>query len=334
VSRAGSDSNPGTLRRPWRTIQKALRRLKPGETALVRAGIYSEDLNISRTGSVSAPFTLAAYPGETVVLHAASTQGNTYPVEITGSYWRLHGLVIEDGLGTSDANVYFRGGANHIELSANEIRYGQDQGVFADNTTSDLYLLANKIHDNGRNHVSSQHQSHGIYLEGGHDLIANNLIYNHPYGFGLQIYPANHDTIVVDNTIASTAHSSIVVGGPGGVYNITIRNNILYPSGRTYGGDYGVEMDSTCPTGPVTIDHNVIYAYAVAPIEDGCSSVHSSEGNTLADPLFLDFGKRDLHLQAASPAVDHAMAGWSEVVDFGGVDRPQGAGPDVGASER
>src|SRR5215212_3506995 len=38
VSRAGSDSNPGTLERPWRTIQKAVTRLKPGQTALVRAG--------------------------------------------------------------------------------------------------------------------------------------------------------------------------------------------------------------------------------------------------------------------------------------------------------
>ncbi len=231
VSTSGSDSNPGTLTAPWRTIQMALNVLQPGQQALVRGGTYTQDLMMSRAGTASAPITVAAYPGETVVLHAASTSGDTYPVQISGSYFRLHGFVIENGLGTSDANVYLWGGAHQIEVSGNEIRYGQDQGVFADNTTSYLQFLDNRVHDNGLNHVSGQHQSHGFYIEGSHDLFANNLIYNHPYGFGLQIYPANHDTVVVDNTIAASAHSSIVVGGSGGVYNITIRNNILYPSG-------------------------------------------------------------------------------------------------------
>ncbi len=338
VSRTGSDSNPGTRKSPWRRIQKALEALKPGQTAFVRGGTYTENLLMSRSGRASAPITVAAYPGERVVLHAASTsdaKGDTYPIQVASgaAYFRLHGFVIEDSLGTSAANVYFSGSANHIELSTNEIRYGHDLGIFAARTTSYLQILGNRIHDNGRNHVSGQHQSHGIYIEGAHDLIANNLIYNHPYGFGLQIFPANHDTVVVDNTIAASAHSSIVVGGSGGVYNITIRNNILYPSGGTYGGDYGVEMDSTCPTGPVTIDHNVIYAYKVAPIEGGCSPVNTSGGNTLANPRFVNYASRDLHLQSRSPAVDQASSAWSETSDADGRSRPQGAGPDIGAFE-
>jgi Right handed beta helix region/Protein of unknown function (DUF1565) len=333
VSRAGSDSNPGTRARPWRTIQKALQALEPGETALVRAGTYTENLLMSRAGTASAPITVRAYPGERVVLHAASTSGNTYPVQITGSYFRLHGFVIENGLGTSDANVYLWGGANHIEVSGNEIRYGQDQGVFADKTTSYLHILGNRIHDNGWNHVAGQHQSHGIYIQGGQDLIANNVIYNHPYGFGIQIYPANHDTVVVDNTIAASAHSSIVVGGWGGVSHITIRNNVLYPSAETYGGDYGVEMASACPIGPVTIDHNVIYGYKVAPVEQKCSRVDSSGGNILADPLFIDYSRRDLHLRSGSPAVDQAASAWSDVTDADGRSRAGGGPPDMGAFE-
>jgi hypothetical protein len=327
VSPSGSDQNPGSLDQPWKTIQKAMNTLRPGETALVREGTYNENLLMSRAGTASAPITVAAYPGETVVLHAAATSGNTYPVQITGSYFRLHGFVIENGLGTSDANVYLWGGANHIEVSGNEIRYGQDQGVFADNTTSYLHFLGNRVHDNGLNHVSGQHQSHAFYIEGSYDLFANNVIYNHPYGFGIQIYPANHDTVVVDNTIAASAHSGVVVGGPGGVYNITIRNNILY------GDRWGVEMDSTCPTGPVYIDSNVMYAYSAAPIDGACSSAVDG-GNLLSDPLFADYGSRDLHVQAGSPAIDQASGPWSEMADFEGRARPQGAAPDIGALER
>ena len=328
VSTIGSDSNPGTLTAPWRTIQKALNVLLPGQQALVRAGTYTQDLVMSRAGTASAPITVAAYPGETVVLHAASTSGDTYPIQITGAYFRLQGFVIENSLGTSAANVYLWGGANHIELSGNEIRYGQDQGIFADNTTSNLQMLGNRIHDNGWNHVQGQHQSHGIYVKGGNDLMANNVIYNHAYGFGIQIYPANHDTIVTDNTIASSAHSSIVVGGSGGVYNITIRNNILYDD------NWGVEMDSTCPSGAVYVDHNVIYSFRVAAIEGGCSRVDTSGGNILVDPLFVNYAGRDLHLQASSPAIDRASSPWSETSDFDKHSRPGGAGPDIGAFER
>jgi hypothetical protein len=327
VAPSGSDANPGSLLQPWKTVQKALNTLRSGETALVRGGTYTENLQMTRAGSATNPITVAVYPGETVVLHAASTSGDTYPIQITGSYFRLQGFVIENGLGTSDANVYLSGGANHIEVSGNEIRNGQDQGVFADNTTSYLQFLGNRVHDNGLNHVSGQHQSHAFYIEGSHDLFANNVIYNHPYGFGIQIYPANHDTVVVDNTIAASAHSSIVVGGSGSVYNVTIRNNVLY------GDNWGVEMDSTCPTGPVYIDSNVIFAYSVAPIDGACSSVVDG-GNLLSDPLFVDYRSRDLHLQTGSPAIDQASSPWSETTDFDGRGRPQGAGPDIGALER
>jgi hypothetical protein len=40
VSPVGSDGNPGTLRRPWKTVEKALETLRPGQRALVRAGTY------------------------------------------------------------------------------------------------------------------------------------------------------------------------------------------------------------------------------------------------------------------------------------------------------
>jgi hypothetical protein len=273
-----------------------------------------------------------------VVLHAASAAdpaGDSYPIEITtgAAYFRLQGFVIEGSVGKSAANVFVSGSANHIELTSNEIRYGQDQGIFAAPKTRYLQVLGNRIHDNGWNHDMGQHQSHGIYIEGGHHLIANNVIYNHPYGFGIQIYPANQDTIVVGNTIAATGHSSIVVGGWGGVGDIIIRNNVLYPPGETYGGDYGVESAPRCPTGPVIIDHNVINGYEVAPVEENCPRVDVSGGNTLADPLFVDYSSRNLHVQLGSPAVDQAVSAWSEPSDADGRSRTAGEAPDVGAFE-
>jgi hypothetical protein len=328
VAPGGYDTNPGTESAPWGTVQHALDVLEPGQKALVHAGTYTADLEMRREGTATAPITVAAYPGEHPVLHAASTSGDTYPIEIKGAYFRLQGFVIENSIGTSAANVYFEAGAHDVELSDNEIRYSQDQGIFADRTTSGLQILGNRIHDNGWNHVSGQHQSHGLYIEGGADLIANNIIYNQPYGFGIQLYPANHDSIVTDNTVVANGHSGVVVGGSGGVFGIVIRNNILASN-----ASWGVEADSTCPIGLVLVDHNLFYGNPAGEIEPGCTTIDSSGGNLAGDPLFADPGANDFHLLAGSPAIDQALPAWSELLDADGTSRLQGLGPDLGAYE-
>jgi hypothetical protein len=329
VSQSGSDSSQGTRTRPWRTIQKALDTLRPGERALVRRGTYVQDLVMRRAGTPQAPVTIAAYAGERVVLRAASTSGDTYPVRFRSgaSYVRLRGFVIELAQGTSSANVYFEGSAHHIELAENEIRYSQDQGIFVERTTRDLHIVRNRIHDNGRGHVDGQHQSHGIYLEGARDLVANNAIYNHPFGFGIQIYPANHETIVVNNTIVGSGHSGIVVGGDDGVYDIIIRNNVL-----AFNAGYGVQMDSDCPVGAVAVDTNLIHGNRSGAVQSGCSAVSTSGGNIAANPRFVARG--DFRLRPGSPAIDSARADFAPRTDIRGRPRPSGSGYDIGAYER
>ena len=328
ISQNGSDRNPGTPRRPWRTIQHSLNRLQPGQRALVRGGTYSEDLVMSRSGTGKRPITLAAYPGQRVVLHAASTSGDTYPIQITGSYFRLQGFVIERSTGTSAANVYLEDSASHVELSGNEIRYGQDQGIFADPGTSSIQILGNRIHDNGWNHLSGQHQSHGIYIEGSNDLIANNVIYDHAKGFGIQVYPRNHDTVIVNNTVVANGHSGIVVGGDGGVRNIVIRNNI-FASNR----NWGVESDSTCPTSSVVVDHSLFYRNPAGGIEAGCSAIDSSGGNMTRNPRFLEAGLHEYQLRRGSPAINRALPAYAEPRDLLGRSRRHRGAPDIGAFE-
>src|SRR5512132_1714347 len=267
VSTSGSDSSRGTSSAPWRTVQKALNTLTPGQTALVRAGTYSEDLFMSRSGTASKPITLAAYPRARVILRPASTTGDTYSIVVyRAAYFRLHGFVIEGALGNSSANVYIASSSHHIEISANEIRHAHGNGVFTERTTSYLFLLGNRVHDNGWR-LPGQQQSHGLYIEGAHDLIANNVIYDHPHGFGLQIWPVNHDTVVVNNTIVASGHSSVLIGaaGPGDVSDVIVRNNILY------GDNFGIEFYKSCPETSLA-DHNLIHAFREAPIMGGCQA--------------------------------------------------------------
>jgi Right handed beta helix region len=329
VAKNGSDSNPGTRARPWKTVQRAFERLRPGERALVSRGTYVADHVVERGGTRTNPITVAAMPGQRVVLRAASSGGDTYPLRVTSgaAFVRIQGFVLELAKGTSSTNVYFEGRAHDVELSRNEIRFSQDQGIFVENDARRIHIIGNRIHDNGRGHKSGQHQSHGIYIEGADHLVANNVIYAHPHGFGIQVYPDNEGTVVVHNTVVGAGHSGIVVGGDGGVSDITIRNNVLAFNAR-----YGVQMDSDCPTA-VTIDRNVIHGNRSGDVQGGCSGVTTSGGNISSNPRFAAPGRHDYRLSRGSPAINRARGDYSLRVDARGRRRPRGGGYDVGAFE-
>jgi hypothetical protein len=68
VSVRGSDGNPGSLDRPWRTIGHAAPRLRPGDTLLIRGGTYLERPTVAASGTAGAPITIQSYPGESAVI--------------------------------------------------------------------------------------------------------------------------------------------------------------------------------------------------------------------------------------------------------------------------
>ncbi len=75
---AASDSNPGTVDRPWRTITRATgpEVLRPGDAVLIRAGVYRESVRPQAGGTgPGARVTYAAWPGEAVVVTGADLAG-------------------------------------------------------------------------------------------------------------------------------------------------------------------------------------------------------------------------------------------------------------------
>lgn len=108
-----------------------------------------------------------------------------------------------------------------------------------------------------------------------------------------------------------------------------IRNNILAYSGSVY---YGVEYDASCPTSG-QIDHNVFWSDPGGDVDSQKCAGVTVGTNQHADPLFVDYANRDLHLQVGSPAIDYGSPTFVSPA-FDGTPRPQGAGPDAGAYER
>ena len=65
-----SDENPGTEAQPWKTISRAgaAKELKPGDTVLIRSGVYREHVKIEVSGEEGRPISFAAAPGARVVI--------------------------------------------------------------------------------------------------------------------------------------------------------------------------------------------------------------------------------------------------------------------------
>ncbi|PSB10683.1 hypothetical protein C7B62_08275 [Pleurocapsa sp. CCALA 161] len=68
VSSQGSDDNPGTIKQPFKTIQKCADVVEPGSTCWIRKGTYREKVRPQTSGTESEPITFAAYKEEQVTI--------------------------------------------------------------------------------------------------------------------------------------------------------------------------------------------------------------------------------------------------------------------------
>lgn len=190
VSPSGADADPGTERAPWRTLEAALPRLRPGDTLYVRGGTYAENVTgvRIRPGRADARVTVAAYPGERPVVVGLLWLPRP-------SYWTLDGINVTwsadnpptrhmvkltDGVGWVYQNSELWGARSY----ANLLVVGTVEGEPADWT-----LRGNCVHDtHPANHTS---QDHNVYINtgtsAGPGLVERNVIFSAPNGANVKL---------------------------------------------------------------------------------------------------------------------------------------------------
>jgi len=324
VSTAGSDAGPGTLERPWRTVVRAVRALRPGQRALVRAGTYTERVDVGRSGTASAPIELAAYPGEQPVLAGR--------LKVTGDHVRVVGLAI-DGTGGAafDAALYIAS-AEDVEIRSCDIRKSAGSGVFVGDPrepSRNVRLLRNRIHDNG----TDDFHDHGIYwAQGTGGVIANNVI-DRNIGFGIHLYPDADAVVVRQNTVVGSGRSGIIVAGD---RLATADRNLIVNNIVAFNGEFSIRSSWDGATGAGNVvRNNLLFGNAQGdiPPDDYLKGLEIGPGNRVGDPRFVDRDAGNYRLQPASSARDRADAAYSSTRDFDGRRRPQGKRPDIGAFE-
>ena len=102
VSNDGSDSNDGKSEdKPYRTVKKAMEALKAGDTLYLREGTYSEQINVTKSGTKDNYITIKPYPGEEVILDYSNTKITTGINIDSKSYVTVEGLTIQNITETS-----------------------------------------------------------------------------------------------------------------------------------------------------------------------------------------------------------------------------------------
>jgi len=232
-------------------------------------------------------------------------------------------------------NAFYLGG-NNITVENNHIHHirrggirvggegyeGETGIVIRGNDIHDLY------HDNG---VTLGTYGTAILIYGGGHTVDANRVYRTLYG--IQIYNGAVDPLIANNVL----HDNLVglamepsAANPANsarVYHNTCYHNV----------NYGIWVHtSMLNTTGIFIQNNIAYdnysgSEAWQIYDPGALATIGSNLLHPIDPLFMDSGAGDFHLQATSPAIGAGMPLADVTSDFDGMARP--AAPAIGAYE-
>jgi hypothetical protein len=292
ASPLGANVNPGTLAKPFATVDKLMSVLRAGQTGCLRAGVYDGDVRISRGGAAGTPITITSYPGE-----RATVQG------------RLHVAEQANNVIVQQLDLDGRNGANLPSPTING-----DNVTFRDNDvtnhhTSICFLLGsieygrarnsvierNRIHNCGQLPPTNHH--HGIYIEVAQGArIVDNWIYDNA-DRGIQMFPDAQNTYIARNVIDGNGEGVVFSRRSG--HNLVEQNVMSNPVVR-----YNLEDYELSGYGNVARLNCVWSARdpGFAGIQPDIS-VPVIE-NRVVDPAYVNRDAKDFRLQPGSPCSD------------------------------
>ncbi len=337
VAVTGNDANAGTSTAPWQTIQHAADVANPGDTVIVRDGVYTGGatiVTISRSGTAAAWLVFRAANRWGAIIDGQNNSSTT-GFEINGNYIRVEGFEVrytsryameayggrEDIAGNHDVIL----SQNHLH-DVGHICTGTTGGIVGVSAYSDnLTIERNVIHDIGRlgpgeqgcvePNANWQNHDHGVYNGVGNNVvIRNNVFYNFTRGWAIQRYNGGGSVTtgltIVNNTFGFPnpwRDAQIIIATP--TNNVVIANNLFYEpttAGVWFDGSNGGTLVGNVSTNS---------------IETGGSGLTMSTNMQNTDPLFVNATGFDFHLTAGSPARGLGAAAWCPSVDFDGVVR-------------
>jgi parallel beta-helix repeat protein len=246
VSLAGSDTNAGTIDKPWRTLQHAAR--NASGAVYVRAGTYS-GFTLERSG-----LRFRAYPGESVAVSGQIMVRGVTSAEISGFTIRdvmtAHkgGLEVEQSSGVLVKNNMLRDNSFGLKLKYATDTIVEDNDFTANASGIEVHyagegivIRRNRIYENTR-YLDTSRSATAInfYRTTGQTHFTDNLVWGNQMddfstGVGVEIYAASN--IAITGNVFWDNGDLVETGTKNGVPcdNITFTRNVAF---RTEGSEH------------------------------------------------------------------------------------------------
>lgn len=222
----GSDNNDG-VRAPWRTVQRAVNGLRPGDRLVLADGTYPGGIVCRTSGREGAPVTITAeHAGGAVI------RGGIIGLLIDNADWvTLDGIAVK-GAASRGVRVLV---SHHLTVRNCTFADNGIEGIIT-GFCNDVLLENNECYGNGRGYADyPPHKGHGIYVScsGDRPVIRNNRCHDNG-GCGIQV-----------NANPRELGSNRGIRCDGIISNAVIQDNVLYRNGRgPDGGGAGINMQS------------------------------------------------------------------------------------------
>lgn len=293
-------------------------------------------VSIATSGTAGSPITFQSQNK-----WGAKLVGDTsceYGFSVRASYINIKFFDISGLGGNSSQGIYLAAGVHHT-VFGNRIHnianintssaYGND-GIFV-GTNSDV-IDSNLIFDIGRTNFAFAGVDHGLYCDGSYgasDLtIQNNVIYNTPYGWPIQLYPGGQSNVLIINNTVDGQNPRVIGGivqGSSTLTNSRIANNIIYSyNGAAINFSFGSNSG-------VTVDNNLTNASAMGDSSPGGAAFSANITGASTSGLVTNEAGGDYHLVTGSPAIGQGSPSNAPPADFDGNAR--GSRIDIGAYE-
>lgn len=244
VAPYGNDDNPGSLSRPWRTIAHAASTsaIKPGDTVLIREGIYNETIKQKVSGIAGAPITYRSYSGETAIISDGNSGGTYRWLILDASHIRIENITFQN---------YQKGAIEIRTLNGN---------LF------DIAILNNTFINQGTPNGGNAKTIHVTTLDSGYKLynvtIANNFFQNMDNGAKpmLQISGEIRGGMILNNTVVGTSSIAIGVSGhpdTGQPERVLIKGNNISQHGWLNDSSSGIYLNGAGKY--IVIEGNIVH---------------------------------------------------------------------------
>ena len=289
----GSDTNPGDETGPFKTIAKALTVVLPGDTVLVRAGIYDEVpsgtfpspavfFKSSVSGTEAKPITLRGWGDQVPTLQGSSELAKDNPILFVGGDWVRIARIKVDGTGNLAAAISAQG--SNLFLAGVEVTGFTEQGILIGEGTGNT-ISGNHVHHGG----TVQGVSHGIVFTGSTGNVDYNEVDHLDNGYGIVLqYQSQASTLLSGNFIHDTA------GGGFGLWRVRggnrLVNNVVWNTGLSQGCQCALEVSYGAQAGEAaTIADRIYYNTFAGPGLVGLSIADRAGTAEVHGNIFGDF---------------------------------------------